>query len=210
MPDTVKVASAASMSFTMVEPLPEEFKDKPGAAPELKSALINGSNHSSAVDGRGISEVDASLFEKWMAANESNPLAKALTKIEGEVKAVKHLFGFEPGLKLAEKDSENTQAAEKGSTVTEEGPVSGADMKGTTDIPAGLSQVPADQIPATVMPGSGPGPHDDAPMVSEGQTPFLEDPEAKKSEEPPPPVVEPVPPVVVVHEDDEMHRLHGI
>lgn len=179
MAEMVTVASRLPMAVQIQEPVPEEFKEKPGDAPPLSSITLNGANHAQAIGGAGHTEVDGEVLQKWMEANKNHPWVKGklISKVEGDIKEPSALFGFEPGLKLAEGDSENTKAAEKGSSVKEEGPVSSLDMKTTTDIPKGMETVPADQIPQTALPGAGPGPHDDAPTVTEGSTPILPDPE---------------------------------
>ena len=150
MTDTIIVANRAHTPLRITEPLPEQFKDKPGDAPVLKTAMLNGNTHASAVNGAGVTRgVDAALFRSWYdaAKKSGSPLADMVSEVsEDDVKDQPVSYGFEPGLKTLADDATNTEKLQAGSTVQEPGPVSSSDMKPTTVIPDALHATPPDQI----------------------------------------------------------------
>lgn len=152
MPSTITVGSKAHAAIRITEPMPEKYKDKPGEAPALRTITLNGANHADAKFGLGVTKgVDADVFHKWLDSEKNaNTNLAGLVSEMSEEEAAKDSpvgYGFEPGLKALAADAENTAKASEGSTVKEAGPVTAADMKATTVIPATLAAVPADQIP---------------------------------------------------------------
>lgn len=138
MADTVSVMSLAHTAIRIQEPLPEEFHDKPGLAPVLRSAVIAGSSNADTRTDPGITHgVDAKLFELWHAAEvkAGSLLASLVSMFNPEEGTPDIAFGHEPGLEAAAADSEATAAAEKGSTITHEGPVSSIEMAATSNTP---------------------------------------------------------------------------
>jgi hypothetical protein len=139
MTDTVTVASRAHMAIHIREPLPKEYKDRPGDAPLLRSAVINGSNHENARAGVGITQnVDAETFRLWheqqVALNSALADLVSIVSADDAEKDDPTEYGFEPGLRRA-AEGENASAAADGSTVTHGGPVSAGDMAATSDTP---------------------------------------------------------------------------
>ena len=136
MSDKITVASRAHMAMRITEPMPEEFKDKPGLAPVLRTMTLNGANHEGAMAGAGITrDVDPEMFRLWLedAKRSGSPLAGLVSEVsEGETGEPKLEYGFEPGL-----DRMKAQGADmaKGSTVTHEGLVTSTEMAATSDTP---------------------------------------------------------------------------
>ena len=156
MPDTISVASSAHLPIRIAD-VPDDT-DKPGLMPPVDSVVLNGANHPDAVGGVGLTHnVDAGLFHRWLDRMKEmgSPLADMVSEASEEVRGTFKSFGFELGLEALAGDGENTAAAEEGSLVTEEAPVSSHDMAATSPIPAGLENVPPDQIPTDVLPHEG-------------------------------------------------------
>lgn len=158
MADTIKVASRSPMAIRITESA--EGKE-PGT--ELKSAVLSGS---SSIRGslEGVTEVDAAFFRQWLKANPDHPaVAAGLIREmdEDEDIASADKFGFEPALKAAVDDKDNSKAAAKGSTVTDGGPVKSSDLATRSDTPNDDS--PRSQT--TVVPVSA------APVVTQPITP---------------------------------------
>ncbi len=136
--DTVTVASRAHTAIRIQEPMPEEFRDRPGEAPVPKTAVINGANHADAKGGVGFTHnVNAALFKAWMQAREkAGDVLHHMLEVVSPEQAEKDdavEFGFQPGLDRVAKDTEGDAA--KGSTVTHEAPVSAKEMAATSDTP---------------------------------------------------------------------------
>ena len=131
MPETVKIASKLPIAIQITEPVPDQFKDKPGLAPQLKSAVINGTNTRGAASEAVTHDVDADMFKKW---SEANPQHADHLRVLGKDEEVGGAadFGFEPGLKKA---SEDGKSASDGSTVKDAGPVKASDMAATSSVP---------------------------------------------------------------------------
>jgi hypothetical protein len=140
MADTIAVQSTAHGPMRITEPLPEEFRAKPGLAPELKSVVINGANHAEARYGVGVTkDVDAELFHKWLdeAKRAGDPRAtmfKEMSPDEAD-KPVEMSFGYQPALDAMKADAENTAKAAEGSAVKDTAPLSGAAMAAKSDTP---------------------------------------------------------------------------
>jgi hypothetical protein len=104
MTDTVTVASRVPMALTIQEPLPAEFKDKPGEAPLLQTAVINGANHGEAKGNVGFTHnVNAAMFKAWHELQVKGKTALAdLVSIVSPEEAEKDdpvEYGHEIGLK---------------------------------------------------------------------------------------------------------------
>ncbi len=164
MTDTVTVASRAPMAIQIQEPLPDEFREKPGEAPLLRSATLNGSNHPGAKGGVGFTHgVEAEVFDLWHKAQvkAKSALAGMFSIVDPKEadKPVPLEYGFEPGLERMSENAENTSAAEEGSTVTHEGPVTSEEMAARSDTPnddsprgqPDILQVAHTQEPATAL-----------------------------------------------------------
>ena len=162
MTDTVTVASRAPMAIQIQEPMPEEYREKPGEAPLLRGATINGANHSSARGGVGFTHgVSAEVFKLWHEAQIKgrSALAHLVSIVEPEEadKPVAAEYGFEPGLTRLSENAENTRAAEQGSTVAHEAPVKSSELAAHSDTPnddsprgdADVVQVAREETPAT-------------------------------------------------------------
>ena len=151
MPDTITVGSRAHAAIMIREPMPAEFKDKPGEAPDLRTVMLNGANHEDAVAGVGVTKgVDASLFHAWLddQKRSGTKLASMMFEMsDDEAMGMPMQFGHEPCMEALGADGENTAKAAEGSTVKDEAPVKASDLKATTVIPAPLAGVPADQVP---------------------------------------------------------------
>ena len=134
--DTVNVASRAHTAIRIQEPLPEEYKDRPGDAPPLREVVINGSNHSEVRGGEGITRgVHAGMFRSWFEAykRSNHPLAGLFREISGDEleQEAANENGFEPGL-TAMADAGD---ADRGSTITHEGPLTADEMAAHSDTP---------------------------------------------------------------------------
>jgi hypothetical protein len=161
MADTITVASRVHTAVQIAEPMPAPTPVAPGMppAPLSEDALrprptivINGASHPDAVGGEGITRgVDAGIFRACMEAWEKSKDAfhGLMREVEDDYKGDDSTeFGFEPGIE--KMTAANEGAEEEGSTVTEPGPVSSADMDATSQNPVGMEDVPPDQIPNTV------------------------------------------------------------
>lgn len=87
MPDTISVASKVHTAVKVGEPLPDEFKDKPGEAPELQTLVLNGSNHPDAKGGEGITHnVDAGVFHRILDGfkNSKHPWMNMFREVSPE------------------------------------------------------------------------------------------------------------------------------
>jgi hypothetical protein len=112
--------------------------------------------------------VDADTYNKWVEANPDHDfVVGGIMRIVGEDEPVT-TYGFEAGLEAAAADTDNAELAEKGSTITEPGPVSAEDMAATSDTPN--NDLPtsavntADEAPAQVP---VPAADADAPAATE-------------------------------------------
>lgn len=148
MTDPLRIRSNLPLAITATEPVPDEFKDKPGLAPALRSVVVKpGLNE--------LSAQDAEVYGKWAKANPqflaSDDAAKA-GETDGLVYEVKgdevdDEYGFEPALKRASEGA-NADAASSGSTVTDPGPVKASDMAQTpAPAPAAAQATPAPVSP---------------------------------------------------------------
>ncbi len=138
MADTIIVGSRAHTAIQIQEPMPEEFREKPGMAPTLRTAVLNGANHSELHSDMGVTRgVDPELFHAWLDEQKrvNSPIAGMVFELtdadlsDGEAVA----YGFEPGLEAMK--SEVGDAAAEGSTITHEGPVTSDEMAAHSDTP---------------------------------------------------------------------------
>ena len=170
MTDTVTVASRAPMAIQIQEPLPDEFREKPGLAPILRTATLNGANHPSARGGAGFTHgVSAEVFKLWHEGQvkAKSALAELVSIVEPDEadKPDAAEYGFEPGLKRLADNAENAEAAQQGSTVTHEAPVASAEMAAHSDTPNAdtprgdpdVVQVAREETPATAEVGEREG-----------------------------------------------------
>jgi hypothetical protein len=120
MSEKLKVALLSPMPLTiqMID------HNSDGSIAAVRSALLNGA---SAVAGfpEGITDgVDGDLYNDWIAANPDHPaVAGNLLRVVPDGEPVTE-FGFEVGLARAAEDTDNVEASEEGSTITEEPPLS--------------------------------------------------------------------------------------
>ena len=143
MADTLRVRSGLPMRIAATEPTPDEFKDKPGLAPALRSVeIVPGLNE--------LSAADAEVYRAWAKASP-NFIADADAVKAGNTTGLVYEvtgdepddeYGFEPALARAQGSSE-------GSTVTDVGPVKASDMAQKSD-----PSTPAILAPGTVTPAS--------------------------------------------------------
>lgn len=174
MPETVTIASRLPVAIRIADPNPDP--EKPGEAPPARSAVINGARHPGSVGEAGITRgVDADLWRKWLEANKNNDLVQGglLAAVqEDQADAVnKAEYGFQPGLeRVAQSDAE---AASKGSTVTESGPLRAVHLAATSDAPMDDSprsqtrSADAPAMPHTPSPAAQPAPAMGQPASAE-------------------------------------------
>ena len=128
----MRIKSTLPLGINISEPHPDP--EHPGNSPALKSFVLRpGVNE--------LSDTDAATYKAWADASGQGFIASAedikagttdgkiyeMTEDEPETE-----FGFEPALKRT-VDASGSEAG-KGSTMTDPGPLSGADMKtGTSD-----------------------------------------------------------------------------
>ncbi len=143
MADNLRIRSGLLMRIAATEPVPDEFKDKPGLAPALRSIEI-------APGLNEFSGTDAEVYGLWAKANptfvasadavKSGDTAGLVYEVTGDEPDDE--YGFEPALARAQGSSD-------GSTVTDAGPVKASDMAQKSDTSA-----PAILAPGTVTPAA--------------------------------------------------------
>ena len=138
MADTINVGSRAHTAIQIQEPLPEEFREKPGMAPPMRTAVLNGSNHASAFGGIGVTrDIDPEMFHAWLDEQKriNSPLAGMVFEMsDQQMQADDPIsYGFEPGLEAMK--AKIGEAAAEGSTITHEGPVTSDEMAAHSDTP---------------------------------------------------------------------------
>lgn len=141
MADNLRIRSGLPLAINATEPLPEEFKDKPGLAPKLRSVLIlPGLNE--------FSGTDAEVYGLWAKGNptfvaDADAVKAGATdglvyEVQGDEDGEE--YGFQPALDRAGKGAE-ADAASNGSTVTGPGPLKADDMAQKPDPAAPVTPV---------------------------------------------------------------------
>ena len=150
MADTLRIRSDLPIAHRAVEPLPDEFKEKPGLAPTLRSVIIK----------PGMNEFtgpEAEVYNAWAKANPGfvasdedvkNGLGMGkISQVKGDVPDQE--FGFQPALdRISQGD--NASVAAEGSMLKEPGPAKASDMAQTSDVPNDIS--PRSQTPSAIAP----------------------------------------------------------
>ena len=149
MVDSIRIRSNLPLAVNAPEPIPDEFKDKPGLAPAQRAVIIRpGLNE--------FSGADSEVYTLWAKNNpqfiaDDDAIKAGATdglvyEVEGDEPDDE--FGFEPALARA-SSGDNASAAAQGSTVKDSGPVKASDMAQTS-----TSVAPAVTAVATPISGA--------------------------------------------------------